>query len=113
MERHALEIGVKFHNITLAGESQLMGDYLQSTKDQHISPALPGCLIVSFTVEKAALHSPKIFLPLLLQMDQCPLPPAECEVLQAGEGEEIFRRIGHPMRMQVTPAGNADSSTST
>ena len=49
----------------------------------------------------------------MLQMDQCPLPPAEREVLQTGEGEEVLRKINHPMRVQVMPAGSADSSTET
>ena len=90
-----------------------MGDYLQSPEDQRAAPALPGHFIVGSAVEKIALHRPQVLLPLLLQVDQRPLPSAEREVLQAGEGKEILRRIGHPMRTQVTPAGSADSSTST
>lgn len=90
-----------------------MGDHLQSPEDQRIAPPLPGRLVVVSAVEKAALHSPQVLLPLLLQMDQCPLPPAEREVLQTGEGEEVLRKINHPMRVQVMPAGSADSSTET
>ena len=90
-----------------------MGDHLQSPEDQRITPALPGRLVMGFAVKEVALHRPQILPPLLLQMDQRPLPPAEREVLQAGEGEEVLGGIGHPMRMQVTPAGSADSSTST
>ena len=64
-------------------------------------------------VEKAALPSLQVLLPLLLQMNKGPLPPAEREVLQTGEGEEVLRKINHPMRVQVMPAGSADSSTET
>ena len=68
---------------------------------------------MGFVVEEIAFHSPEILLPLLLQVDQRPLPPAEREVLQTGEGEEVLRKINHPMRVQVMPAGSADSSTET
>ena len=78
-----------------------------------MAPPLPGRLVVGSAMEKAALHSPQVLLPLQLQMDQCPLPPAEREVLQTGEGEEVLRKINHPMRVQVMPAGSADSSTET
>ena len=42
------------------------------------------------------------------------MPPAEGEVLQAGQLEKIFVAINrHPMRVQVMPAGRAASSTET
>ena len=113
MERNAFGVSVKFHHVALAGEPKLMGDHLQSSEDQRIAPVLTSCLIVGPAVEKIALHCPQVLLPLLLQVDQRPLPPAERKVLQPGEGEEVLGRIGHPMRIQVTPAGSADSSTST
>ena len=46
-------------------------------------------------------------------MDKGPLATAEGKVLQAGELEEILFRIGHPMRVTVTPAGRPASSTVT
>ena len=113
LKRYAFGGGVEFHHVALAGKPQLMGDHLQSPEDQRIAPPLPGRPVVGSAVEKAALHSPQVLLPLLLQMDQCPLPPAEREVLQAGEREEVLRGEGHPMRVQVMPAGSADSSTET
>ena len=64
-------------------------------------------------VEKLPFHGPEIFLPLLLQMDERPLPAAEYEMLQTGEGEEVLLTISHPMRMQVTPSGRESSSTLT
>ena len=65
-------------------------------------------------VEQAALHGAQILLPLLLQVDQRPLAAAEGKVLDAGELEEVLLTAGgHPMRLQVTPAGRAASSTVT
>ena len=68
---------------------------------------------MGFVVEEIAFHSPEILLPLLLQVDQRPLPPAEGKVLQAGEGEKVLITIDHPIRTQVTPEGRANSSTDT
>lgn len=48
-------------------------------------------------------------------MDQCPLAPAEHEVLQAGKGEKevvCFHGI-HPIWRQVIPLGREASSTVT
>ena len=65
-------------------------------------------------MEQASLHGTQVFLPLLFQMDQRPLAAAERKVLDSGEGEEILLTIdGHPMRMQVIPAGREASSTVT
>ena len=58
-------------------------------------------------------HRAQIFLPLVFHGDQGPLTAAEGKVLQAGELEEILFRIGHPMRVTVTPAGRPASSTVT
>ena len=74
---------------------------------------LPEGSIVCAAVQQAAFYSTEIFPPLLLQMDQRPLPPAEREVLQTGEGEEVLLTINHPIRTQVTPEGKADWSTVT
>ena len=89
---------MEFHHVALAGKPQLMGDHLQSPEDQGIAPPLPGRLVVASAMEKAPSTVRRFSLPLLLQMDQCPLPPAEREVLQTGEGEEVLRKINHPMR---------------
>ena len=76
--------------------------------------ALPLACVVGAPVEQIALHRAQVFLPLLLQVDQRPLAAAEGKVLQAGELQDIlFGIFGHPMRVQVTPAGRAASSTVT
>ena len=86
----------------------------QTPEGQRISPPLPLGPVMSPAVEQIALHGPQVLLPLLLQVDERPLPAAESEVLEAGEGEKLLLTVsGHPMRVQVTPAGRADSSTVT
>lgn len=65
-------------------------------------------------VHEGAVRGAKVFRPLVLHMDQRPLPPAEFEVLKAGELEVVLLKIlAHPMRVQVTPEGMAPSSTVT
>ena len=44
---------------------------------------------VRLLVQQLALGGEEVLLPLLLQMNQRPAPFAECEVLEAGEREEI------------------------
>jgi hypothetical protein len=40
-------------------------------------------------MQDATFYGTQVFLPLLLDMDQCPLPAAEGKMLQAGDGEQI------------------------
>ena len=91
-----------------------MGNDGEAAKDERIAAALAGGFIVGATVQKAALHRAQVFLPLVFDINQRPLPPAEGEVLQAGQLEKVFVAIHrHPMRVQVMPAGRAASSTET
>ena len=111
---NSVRYGVKLHHIALAGQAQGRGEHGQAAEDQGVPPALPERCVVSPAVEHAALHGAQILLPLLLQVDQRPLAAAEGKVLDAGELEEVLLTAGgHPMRLQVTPAGRADSSTVT
>lgn len=64
-------------------------------------------------VEQLTVYRAQIVLPLCFDVDERPLAAAEREMLQAGEREEHFVQTGHPMRVQVTPAGRAASSTVT
>jgi hypothetical protein len=50
--------------------------------------------VVGFFVELVSLCGEMVFRPDLLEMDECALPLAEQEVLQCGEGEEVFWEIG-------------------
>ena len=114
MERDALRRGMQLHYIALPGQTQGIGDDGQTAEEQQIASALPEGGVVGPLMEQVSLHGTQVFLPLLLQMDQRPLPAAERKVLDSGEREEVLLTIdGHPMRMQVIPAGREDSSTVT
>ena len=105
---------MEFHHVTLAGEAQSVGHDGQAPEDQGIAPPLPGGLVVGPSVEQVPLHRAQVFRPLVFHMDQRPLPPAEGKVLQSGKLEEVLVPVhGHPIRVQVTPAGRASSSTVT
>ncbi len=91
-----------------------MGDDPKAADDQNVAAALGLLFVVGTPVKQVALHGAEIFRPLPLQVDQGPLAAAEGEVLKAGQGEVVLLRQGaHPMRVQVTPAGRAASSTAT
>lgn len=104
---------MKFHHITLAGQTQRMGGNREAAEDQQIAPALPQGGVMRPLMEQIPFYGAQIFLPLLFQMDKSPLPAAESKMLKAGEREEVFLTVGHPIRRQATPEGRADSSTDT
>lgn len=64
-------------------------------------------------MENRAVSCAKILRPLLFNVDERPLSAAKFEVLQAGELEQRILGAGHPIRVQVTPAGSFASSTVT
>lgn len=64
-------------------------------------------------MHQGAIHGAVVFCPLLLNVDEGPLPSAELEVLEAGQQELVLLAIDHPIRTQVTPAGTLLSSTET
>ena len=110
----SVRAGAELYHVALAGQSQRVGNDGEAAKDERIAAALAGGFIVGATVQKAALHRAQVFLPLVFDINQRPLPPAEGEVLQAGQLEKVFVAIHrHPMRVQVMPAGRAASSTET
>ena len=112
-EGHAVRSAVKFHHVALPCDPKPMRDHREPAQDQRVSPAFPLGFVVGALVEEGSLHRAQIFLPLVFHVDQGPLTAAEGKVLQAGELEEILFRIGHPMRVTVTPAGRPASSTVT
>ena len=61
----------------------------------------------------SAIGRSDVFLPLVLNMNQRPLPAAEPKVLDPGKLEVVLLWIGYPMRFTVMPAGRAASSTVT
>ena len=61
-------------------------------------------------MQKRALRGAQILRPLLLDMDQCPLPPAEPEVLQAGDHQAVVGIIHYDFRSQCTPSGSVSAT---
>ena len=64
-------------------------------------------------MEDISFNSPEVLCPELFDMDQCPLPGAEAEMLQSGELKKILLGINYPILLQVTPSGRYASSTVT
>ena len=102
---------MKFQHIAGAGDAQSPGEDPHITGDEQVSPALGQVPIVGVGVKDSAVRGAEVLRPLVLDMDQRPLPAAEFEMLQPGKLEEIVLLIGHPIRVQETPAGKCASST--
>ena len=90
-----------------------MRKYPHVPRNKQVAAAFGEIFIVCPFVQNGAVGGAVVFCPLVFNMDQRPLSAAEFEMLQAGEPEEALLRIDHPIRMQVTPAGKAASSTVT
>ena len=80
------------------------------TNNQQVTAAFRAAVVRLF-VQNRAVHRAVILRPLVLHMDERPLPTAECEMLQTGELEEILLRVDYPSTLQVTPSGRSASST--
>lgn len=80
------------------------------TNNQQVAAAFRAAVVRLF-VQNRAVHRAVILRPLVLRMDERPLPTAECEMLQTGELEEILLRVDYPSTLQVTPSGRSASST--
>ena len=102
-----------FQHITLPGNPQLSRVDADPAFDQKVSPAFLILPVMGPLMHQCAVHCAVILLPLIFNVDQCPLPAAKHKMLQAGKLEEVVLGIDHPMRIQVTPAGSFSSSTLT
>ena len=76
-------IAVKLHHIAGAADAQTLGRNPQATQDQQITAQLMGSTIMRIAVENAAISGTLVLLPLLLDVDQRPLPGTIGKVLQA------------------------------
>ena len=69
---------------------------------------------MTFLVDNLPLDCAQVFLPLLLDVNERPLPAAKEEMLDAGDIQPLLFAICHQlMRVQVTPSGRSASSTVT
>ena len=81
---------------------------MQPAQNQQIAALFHLLFVVGAAVHQVSLHRAYIIRPLLLQVDQRPLPPAEHKVLQSRQHNGAL--LGHPMRMQLTPSGSLSST---
>jgi len=94
---------LELDDIGLAGESEAKGLDVYAPGDEHTGPAL-GAAGVDTLVEDAALGGEAVLVPLLLDMNEAPLPLAELQVLQSGKRQEVVWRVqGHPNRPDSLP----------
>ena len=89
VQRDALRIAAKLHNVALAAETERQRINAQTARDDPVAAALAQLLIMGALVQKRALSRTQILRPLLLNVDQCPLPPAKPEVLQTGDHQAV------------------------
>ena len=74
-----------FQHIAFAGHTQRGGKYTDAPGDEQVAPALPEVSVVGILMHQRPVHRAEILRPLLLNMDQRPLPAAEFEMLQPGQ----------------------------
>jgi hypothetical protein len=83
---------MKFDDVGLSGKPEPQRPQAESTRDPDRGATLRAALVCP-VVQNAALCSQPVLLPLLLDLNQPPLPLTKHQVLQAGEGEEIILRV--------------------
>ena len=110
MKANSVFTSVKFHHIAFTGHAEHRRMDAHGTNNQQVAAAFCAAA-VRFLVQNRAVHRAVILRPLMLHMDERPLPTAECEMLQTGELEEVLLGVDYPSTLQVTPAGRLASST--
>ena len=104
-KRNALRTAPEFNNIALTAQAERKGVYAQTAGNDRVAAALAETFVMRTLVHQFTLNRAKIFRPLLLNVYQRPLPPAEAEVLQAGDHQAVIRLVHHESLSQVTPSG--------
>ena len=102
---------MKFHYIAFAAHSHFSGVNRHRAHNQQISSFFFETRIMCIFMKNLSLYRADILLPLHLDICKCPLPTAECKMLQTGELEEVLLGVDYPSTLQVTPSGRLASST--
>lgn len=90
MQRNAvLRLG-EHHSVAFAAHAERFAFDRHPAHDQFLSPALRLHPVMHTLVLYPARGSQRVLTPLVLNVDQRPLPAAEREMLDAGEEEEII-----------------------
>ena len=100
-----------FQYVALSGYTQFRGIDADAPRNETVAPPLLKVRVVGVFVEKGAVNGAEILRPLVLNVNEGPLPAAELEMLQTGELEEVLLGVDYPSTLQVTPAGRLASST--
>ena len=69
--------------------------------------------VMRIPMNNFTFHSQTVLLPLLLDVNQGPLPPAKHKMLDAGNQQVVIFCIAHILRSKVTPCGIFSVSTCT
>ena len=81
-QRYAMRVvAAELHHVALSGQPQRQRLHAQPTDDEQIAPRLAQLLVVRPLVEKISFHRAHVLRPLLLNVNERPLPPAKPEML--------------------------------
>ena len=111
MQRRPGLPAAELDHVAGAGDAERSGEDAQIAQREQIPAAFAEGGVVRAGVHRLPVRGAEIFRPLVLDMDQRPLPAAELEVLEPGELEKVLLGPNHPIRLSVTPSGSAASST--
>lgn len=113
-QAHAVRPATELHDITFAADAEHCGKYTQPAHGQQIAAFLGKPGVMRLLVKDRTADRARILRPLPLDVNQCPLATAERKVLDAADLQIILLGVCHyAMRVTVTPAGTAASSTLT
>ena len=83
LQTNPFRVGAEFHNVADSAESQLTADHPHPPHNQQIAPFLHLGLVMTALVVQLPLCGAGVFRPLLLQMNECPLPPTKKKMLNS------------------------------
>lgn len=98
----SLAVRTELYHIAFSAEAELPGMDPQTAYRQQFSPLLIRKRIMGFFVKKITLHRMQIFLPLLFDMDQRPLPLAEHVMLDSGKLQILVFIIFHQIFLDTS-----------
>ena len=110
-ERYAPRIiASELHHVALPRKPQRERLNAKAADDEQIAPRLTQLLVVRALMQKISLHRAQIFRPLLLDVNECPLPPAEPKMLQTRDHQAVVRAVHYDLLSQCTPSGRGSET---
>ena len=74
-------------------------------------PAARGAAVMHPLMQDGAVRRAPALRPLVFEVDERPLPPAEYKMLKPGKLEVVRLGVDYPITVQVTPSGRLALST--